>query len=242
MPPHRQPICYHGGMDVLPPPHRSFSSVGRLAGLFLCLWTFACCSDDPPATKPDAGTDPDGYSNYLQPRTVWVGGSLDNGTGFVDWSLPSGVDLPKSATIISGPQGGQHIWVTVRTKGLAPKKAKVKVEIVQAGACEEFELECQRCETSANKNNADCQACAKDTFKCAVAKPGYVEIIGSLKVDPAAPEWLYYQGIAAFIKEPCKIMKIPHRVQVQIVDLYGDKAAAEARIVPTWDGWCLTPP
>jgi hypothetical protein len=211
MPSHRQPICYHGGMRVLPTTHRDLSLPGRLAGLFLCLLMFACCSDDPPASKPDAGTDPDGYSNYLQPRTVWVGGSLDNGTGFVDWSLAPGVDLPKSATIISGPQGGQHIWVTVRTKGLWSNKARIRVEIVHA----------------------------QDGT---VAKPGYVEIIGSLKVDPAAPEWLYYQGIAAFIKEPCKIMKIPHRVQIQIVDLYGDKAAGEARIVPTWDGWCLTPP
>ena len=198
-------------MDVSPHPRRVFFPPGRLAGLLLCLWMFACCSDDPPASKPDAGTDPDGYSNYHQPRTVWVGGSLDNGTGFVDWSPAPGVDLPKSATIISGPQGGQHIWVTVRTKGLWSNKARIRVEIVHA----------------------------QDGT---VAKPGYVEVIGSLKVDPAAPEWLYYQGIAAFIKEPCKIMKIPHRVQVKVTDLYGDQAAGEARIVPTWDGWCLTPP
>ncbi len=42
--------------------------------------------------------------------TVIVGGANDDGTGFVDWHT-STVGPP----IVMGPQGGQHIWVSVRT-------------------------------------------------------------------------------------------------------------------------------
>lgn len=53
-----------------------------------------------------------------------IGGSEDNGTGFVDWS--SGV---ARGLVVTGFQGGQHVWVTVRARDINPKKARVTVEL-----------------------------------------------------------------------------------------------------------------
>lgn len=78
--------------------------------------------DDPPPSSGDAGsTDADAYSG---PTILEVGGADLKGSTFVD--LSSGVT---TASIIRGPQGGQHIWVMVRYKGdgLWPKKMKVLV-------------------------------------------------------------------------------------------------------------------
>lgn len=166
--------------------------------------------DDPtePPLQPDSESV-DGYSNYKQPPQVVVGGALDPGTGFVDWA-DEGVGLPTPATIISGPQGGQHIWVSVRTKGLWPSKARIGVEFV-------------------------------DPETGAIAKPGRVEVIGTLKTDPTAPQWLLYEGLPAFIKEPCLIRERPLRAVLKVVDLYGRSVQDTALLKPVWTGWCPSP-
>lgn len=66
-------------------------------------------------------------------------------------------------------------------------------------------------------------------------KPGRVEMTGNLKGDD---DWLIYPGIAAFVKEPCKIQGTKVRVELDVDDLYGRKVQAKAWIRPTWDGVC----
>lgn len=66
-------------------------------------------------------------------------------------------------------------------------------------------------------------------------KPGRVEMIGNLKPDG---DWLIYPGIAAFVKEPCKIQGKKVRVELEVDDLYGRQTKAKAWIRPTWDGVC----
>ncbi len=44
------------------------------------------------------------------PATLLIGGANDDGTGFVDWH-----GATATPPIIMGPQGGQHVWVSVRT-------------------------------------------------------------------------------------------------------------------------------
>ena len=53
-----------------------------------------------------------------------VGGASDTGKGFVDWT-----DGEATPPMIRGPQGGQHVWVTVRMRGLSPKKLRMTVEM-----------------------------------------------------------------------------------------------------------------
>ncbi|MCO4762583.1 MAG: hypothetical protein KC502_13815 [Myxococcales bacterium] len=53
-----------------------------------------------------------------------VGGASNDGKGFVDWS--DGTATPE---MLRGPQGGQHIWVAVRMRGLSHKKLKMTVEM-----------------------------------------------------------------------------------------------------------------
>lgn len=174
----------------------------------LVLSAAACGDPTEPSGGPDALTV-DGYSNYKQPPQAVVGGSFDHGAGFVDWT-EQGADLPTPATIISGPQGGQHIWVSVRTKGLWPTKARMGVQFV-------------------------------DPQTGAIAKPGVVEVIATLKTDPTAPDWLLYEALPAFIKEPCGVRDKPMRAELKVVDLYGRTVQDTAVIVPTWTGWCPGP-
>ncbi len=42
--------------------------------------------------------------------TVLIGGANDDGTGFVDWHGQTA-----TPNLIMGPQGGQHVWVMLRT-------------------------------------------------------------------------------------------------------------------------------
>lgn len=68
-----------------------------------------------------------------------------------------------------------------------------------------------------------------------VVSPGRVEMIGMLKGDG---DWLIYPGIAAFVKEPCKIYGKNVRVELEVDDLYGRRATDTKWIRPTWDGPC----
>lgn len=68
-----------------------------------------------------------------------IGGSADDGSGFVQWH-----DANPKPKIIAGIQGGQHIWVSMRTRDVWPKKALLGVtmhrkdtgELVQPGKIE----------------------------------------------------------------------------------------------------------
>ena len=59
-----------------------------------------------------------------------IGGALPDGTGFVDWT--SGTAQP---TIELGPQGGQHVWLSVRVRNVVLHKAHLYVTLAQPSDC-----------------------------------------------------------------------------------------------------------
>ena len=62
-----------------------------------------------------------------------IGGAADDGSGFVDWS-GGGARPP----IITGPQGGQHVWLSVRTRNLVPQKVEIAARLVTPETCAAF--------------------------------------------------------------------------------------------------------
>jgi len=66
--------------------------------------TFAACAVDLPAAEVDA-RPPAGE--------LELGGATNDGTGFV--ALADGADV----TLIPGAQGGFHVWISVRSRGVA---------------------------------------------------------------------------------------------------------------------------
>ncbi len=57
-----------------------------------------------------AGCATSGVSTVGGTSGVRIGGANEDGTGFVDWHSAT-----VSPTIVMGPQGGQHVWVSLRT-------------------------------------------------------------------------------------------------------------------------------
>lgn len=86
--------------------------------LGLAMWT-GCATG---ASMPDPQDASSGKTGK-----VTVGGSDKDGATFVDWS--SGTVTP---LIISGPQGGQHIWVSVRAHDVSPSKLRMAVQMFDA--------------------------------------------------------------------------------------------------------------
>jgi hypothetical protein len=76
----------------------------------------ACGAGEPPDAGADASADggPPGVA-------VQVGGADLKGERWVE--LGPGAE----AAMVRGPQGGQHIWVSVRAQGLWPSKMRVDV-------------------------------------------------------------------------------------------------------------------
>lgn len=95
-------------------PRRSFAVVLAACAL-LC-----GCAQEAGLDSPDGGaTDTVATGPEAQ-----VGGSCDDGWGFVDWH-----DGEKTPKIIMGIQGGQHIWATIRVRNVHLKKLRMAVEM-----------------------------------------------------------------------------------------------------------------
>lgn len=97
----------------------------RWLGLAISVGLAACTATVDP--EPDAG--PCGGEGPL----ARIGGAVDIPAGgtltFVDWHAPTPDGGPPRPAIISGPQGGQHIWAGVQMRGLAPKKLRMAVTL-----------------------------------------------------------------------------------------------------------------
>jgi len=95
-----------------------------LFAAFACIASLGC--EEWQGSDPDAGAN-DGESDAPEVE-IWaaVGGASDDGKGFIDWQ--SGEETAK---MIRGPQGGQHVWVSVRMTGLSNKKLRMTVEMVR---------------------------------------------------------------------------------------------------------------
>ncbi len=131
---------------------------------------------------------------------VQVGGANEDGTGFVDWS--SGTFSPK---VITGPQGGQHVWVSTKSIRVSPTKLRIGVIMHDAETGD-------------------------------LVKPGRVEMTHTPAKN--AEGWYEYDGIPAFVKEPCVISGRKLKVDLDISDLYGVTASTSAFITPHFDLWC----
>lgn len=136
--------------------------------------------------------------------TVRVGGADTAGKGFVSWETPD-----RDATIITGPQGGQHIWVSVGVDLPAAVTLNAAVTLFREPT---------------------------GTLAEALVKPGMVEfrrptkLIGGQQV---------LEGVTAFVKEPCKINGQRVRVEVTAHTEGGRSGQAKAWIVPHYDGPCF---
>lgn len=137
------------------------------------------------------------------PLQVEVGGANASGYGFVDWSTP-GTD----ATVITGIQGGQHIWVSARAKLAGTTTLNVAVTLYREATSGQAE---------------------------ALVKPGTVEIQRKSEADGT---WQVLSGVPAFVKEPCKIREHRVRVEALVRTPDGRTAAAKAWITPHFDGYC----
>ncbi len=137
------------------------------------------------------------------PLLVQVGGASPSGNGFVDWST-----LGTGAAIITGIQGGQHIWVSARAKLAGATTLDVAVTMYREATGGQAE---------------------------AMVKPGTVEIQRKAETDGA---WQVLAGVPAFVKEPCKIREHRVRVEAVVRTGDGRTAAAKAWITPHFDGYC----
>lgn len=107
-----------------------------LTASIFCFWT-ACATGG--TSAPDATSDLGGVSSDNTPQ-VLVGGSNSDGTGFVDWSnsaIGSG-GIPRPPIII-GPQGGQHVYVSVRTRNLFPQQVKITATVATPADCTPYD-------------------------------------------------------------------------------------------------------
>lgn len=110
-----------------------------LAVVLLCALGACACAPDLPVSQPTWFEDSDGGCSIWKPvhppasqqPAAWIGGSDADGQTFVDWK--SGTAF---AAIISGPQGGQHIWVSVRVKHVSPVKLRMGVQMIDSETCD----------------------------------------------------------------------------------------------------------
>ena len=68
------------------------------------------------------GLDATNGADVFGPPSIEIGGAADDGIGFIPWH-----DGTVHPTIIQGPQGGQHIWVSVHTNNLWRQKIQLSV-------------------------------------------------------------------------------------------------------------------
>ena len=105
--------------------------------LFIASFAFSCiaCAASPAPSGSDAGSDmgsaSDSSDNAPQ---VLVGGANSDGSGFVDWS--QGTARPP---IITGIQGGQHVYVSVRTRNLFPQQVKITAIVATPVDCTPYD-------------------------------------------------------------------------------------------------------
>ncbi len=88
----------------------------------LLAWTLGGCGY---VSQP--GLDATNGADVYGPPRLEIGGANDDGIGFIPWH--GATVRPK---IIQGPQGGQHIWVSMRSNGLWPKKIMLSVDMRDA--------------------------------------------------------------------------------------------------------------
>ena len=173
---------------------RTFSLLVMMVGIFS-----GCAASAGADAAADGGPVDGAAADGASAPMVLVGGANSDGSGFVDWSSTT----PRPA-IITGIQGGQHVFVSVRTRNIFPTQAKITAMVAAPETCEP---------------NAPGPA----TWKVSLKKDG---------------DWLTYQGITAFVGEPCAIKDKWVRVKVEVTDQNGVTATGHADIQPTWSGAC----
>ncbi len=164
----------------------------------LIVWSGCAASSAPASSDAVSSSDTSADSANNTPQVI-VGGANDDGTGFVDWS--SGLARPP---IVTGIQGGQHVFVSVRTRNLYPVQVKINTMVATPVECKAY-------------------------------NPGSREWKVSLRTDDT---WLGYQGITAFVDDPCLVKDKVVRVKVEVTDQNNVTASAYADIQPTWSGAC----
>lgn len=152
----------------------------------------------------DGSITPDGNGGGI---AIVVGGSDDEGKTWVPWP-----EQGASAPMIRGPQGGQHVWVSVRTQGLWPKKMRLDVTM-----------------TLVDTGNV-------------VKPGTVPLLLSLDELASTSPPQHQVIGVTAYVKCPCQVKGRKLRVEVDAVDLYGLVGHGEGTVTPTWDGDCSIDP
>lgn len=179
-----------------------------LAALWLAAGTACSASGGDDGGADAGGADGGGPAA----PSVWVGGSKDDGSGFVDWR--DGLGTPP---ILRGPQGGQHVWVSVRMRNLHPKKLRMAFTMFVG--------------------ESDTKVIPGRVEITSTLKPEPEEATAGAEAASEGP-WFLYQGAPSFVKCPCQVYGKKLRVELEVIDLYGLTAKDVAWIAPTWDGNC----
>ena len=85
------------------------------AAIRFATWLAVCsCASEATSAAPD-----------VIAVTFEIGGAADDGSGFVPWN-----DREQHVNMIMGPQGGQHVWLNVRTsKQVTPQKMHLDIDL-----------------------------------------------------------------------------------------------------------------
>ena len=106
-----------------------------LASICLCQLSACAANGARDSGAPDVASDGsmngDGSDNTPQ---VLVGGANTDGSGFVDWSTGSA-----RPPIVTGIQGGQHVFVSVRTRNLFPQQVKITSMVASPVDCTPYD-------------------------------------------------------------------------------------------------------
>lgn len=171
-------------------------ALGPSAALVLAAALLAACPGDPPVTPPaDAGP----------PEVVIGTGFVDPDTGLGWMDLVDGAD----AGLVRGPQGGQHVWIDIRQRGMNPARMTIHMRLYVLTDPAGAELP-----EPVEGGRADLRL----SFQPRNDAGGYFEI----------------SNLTLFVPEPDDVLGRRGRIEVQLVDQDGLVATATVEVQVDW--------
>jgi|ETNmetMinimDraft_26_1059896.scaffolds.fasta_scaffold80082_2 hypothetical protein len=201
--------------------------------LGLCL-AAACSPDDEPEAdalpsgdttvsaahgttpQPDGGTTATDAPRVSKGPVVEMGGSDDEGKGFVDWSSDK-----ETPPLIHGIQGGEHVYFSVRVRDMNPKKMNLELSMTEV-------------------------ASGKAIFPTPPALKKFNQTLKKETVDGQWTGWYFKNGYIAFVHCPCLVSGKELKFDLVVTSKDGTQSASVShtivpgtkKVKPHWDGDC----
>lgn len=172
------------------------------AALLALLVVLAGCPDD----------DPDPDSTVPPPPVEGGTAEIVLGTGFVDPDTLEGwVDLTDGfdAELVRGPQGGQHVWLNIRQRGLVPMRMTIHMRLFVLDDAMGMDLP-----EPVEGGRADLRL----SFQPQRGGTGYYEVA----------------NLTLFVPEPDDVVGHRCRIEVQLVDTAGAMAIEDVDVNVDW--------